>query len=56
MALSTGSACAYGEPSHVLEAINHKMNNSNVVRISIPESCTYEQISMLIKLLPGGKI
>jgi len=41
IALSTGSACTAGQPSHVLQAIGLEDYTSNVIRISVGENIDY---------------
>lgn len=51
-ALSTGSACTAGSPSHVLRAIGRGEDVSRVLRISLSPDNTPEQIRLLFKSLP----
>jgi cysteine desulfurase len=44
LALSTGSACTAGQPSHVLQAIGRSNQTSNVIRISINMLSSPEEI------------
>lgn len=48
-ALSTGSACTAGMPSHVLQAIGHAEDTSRVLRISISPENSVEQIKELFQ-------
>ena len=48
-AISTGSACTAGMPSHVLQAIGHPEDTSRVLRISISTENTVEQIKELFQ-------
>lgn len=50
-ALSTGSACTAGMPSHVLQAIGRGADVSRVLRISLSPNNTFEQIDLLLKEL-----
>ena len=47
-AVSTGSACTAGMPSHVLQAIGHAEDTSRVLRLSLSLNNTVEQIKDLI--------
>ena len=48
-ALSTGSACTAGMPSHVLQAIDHSEDTSRVLRISLSPENTVDQIKELFR-------
>lgn len=48
-ALSTGSACTAGMPSHVLHAIGRGEDVSRVLRISLSPDNSPDQISLLLK-------
>ena len=48
-ALSTGSACTAGMPSHVLQAIGHSADTSRVLRVSLSTENTIEQIKELFQ-------
>ena len=48
-ALSTGSACTAGMPSHVLQAIGRSEDTSHVVRVSLSPENTVEQIKELFQ-------
>lgn len=48
-ALSTGSACTAGMPSHVLQAIGHSEDTSRVLRVSLSTENTIEQIKELFQ-------
>ena len=50
-ALSTGSACTAGMPSHVLKAIGRGEDVSRVLRISLSADDTPETVSVLLKNL-----
>lgn len=48
-ALSTGSACTAGMPSHVLQAIGHSEDTSRVLRISLSPENTFSQVKELMQ-------
>lgn len=48
-ALSTGSACTAGTPSHVLQAIGHGGDVSRVLRISLSPDDSPDQIDLLLR-------
>ena len=48
-ALSTGSACTAGMPSHVLEAIGRSKDTSRVLRVSLSPENTVSQIKELFR-------
>ena len=48
-ALSTGSACTAGMPSHVLQAIGHSEDTSRVLRVSLSPENTVDQIKELFR-------
>lgn len=50
-AISTGSACTAGEPSHVIEAIGKSNYMGSIIRISLSEENTYEHLDSFIKEL-----
>lgn len=50
-ALSSGSACSAGEPSHVLQAIGLGEYTSKVIRISIAHSQPLEEVNKSINIL-----
>ncbi len=50
-ALSTGSACTAGMPSHVLKAIGRSEDVSRVLRLSLTEVDTVESVNALIEKL-----
>lgn len=50
-AISSGSACTAGEPSHVLQAIGRSDETSRVLRISLSDTSSIEDIRELISLL-----
>lgn len=50
-ALSSGSACTAGEPSHVLQAIGRSDETSRVLRISLTETSSIDDVKYLIELL-----
>ena len=51
VAISTGSACSAGEPSHVIAAIGQKENVSKIIRVSLNKYTTKSNIDCLIHLL-----
>lgn len=51
VAISTGSACSAGKPSHVLCAIGQKDNVNKILRVSINKYTTKQDIDELIELL-----
>lgn len=50
-AISTGSACTAGMPSHVLQSIGHAEDTSRVIRISLSANNSIGQIQELYSLL-----
>lgn len=50
-ALSTGSACTAGKPSHVLSAIGRGNDTSRVIRLSFSPSNTVNEIAQFVDLL-----
>lgn len=53
-ALSTGSACTAGMPSHVLQAIGRGEDVSRVLRISLSPDNSPDQVSLLLKEMKKG--
>lgn len=53
LAISTGSACTAGKPSHVLQAIGREKDVRRVLRISIPLMLTQDIIPAIIKVIKG---
>ena len=51
VAISTGSACSAGKPSHVLCAIGQKENVNKILRVSINKYTKKQDIDELIGLL-----
>lgn len=51
LALSTGSACSVGEPSHVISAMGLEAMVSKVLRITINKNTTKEELDFLIKTI-----
>lgn len=51
VAISTGSACSLGEPSHVIKALGLKDQTSKVIRISLNKFTTKEDIDLFISVL-----
>lgn len=50
-AISSGSACTAGEPSHVLRAIGRSDETSRVLRISLSETSSVDDVKQLVELL-----
>lgn len=50
-AVSSGSACTAGKPSHVLQAIGRSDETSRVLRISLSEISSMDDVKQLIELL-----
>ena len=50
-AISAGSACTAGEPSHVLQAIGRSDETSRVLRISLSDMSSLHDVKTLIELL-----
>ena len=50
-AISAGSACTAGEPSHVLQAIGRSNETSRVLRISLSDRSSLNDVKLLIELL-----
>lgn len=50
-ALSTGSACTAGEPSHVLQAMGKGNETSRVLRISLSPDSSIEDVKRLVEIL-----
>lgn len=51
VAISTGSACSLGEPSHVIKALELKNQTSKIIRISLNKFTTKEDIDLFISVL-----
>ncbi len=51
IALSTGSACALGKPSHVLKAIGMGDYTNRVLRLSLGKDATEEQIHQFLAVM-----
>jgi cysteine desulfurase len=51
VAISTGSACSLGEPSHVIKALGHKDQTSKIIRISLNKFTTKSDIDLFISVL-----
>lgn len=51
VALSTGSACSAGEPSHVISAIGMKDKTTKILRVSLNKFTTFEDIDKFLELL-----
>ena len=50
-AISAGSACTAGEPSHVLRAIGRSEDTSRVLRLSLDEHTSLDELKQLIALI-----
>ena len=50
-AISTGSACSLGEPSHVINALGLKDQTKKILRISLNKFTTKEDIDLFISTL-----
>lgn len=50
-AISAGSACTAGEPSHVLQAIGRSDETSRVLRVSLSDMSSVDEVKCLIDLL-----
>jgi cysteine desulfurase len=51
IAVSTGSACSAGEPSHVIDAIGQRKNVSKIIRVSLNKYTTKKDIDKFIEIL-----
>lgn len=51
MRFPAGSACTAGEPSHVLQAIGRSNETSRVLRISLSDMSSLNDVKLLIELL-----
>jgi len=51
LAMSTGSACTAGKPSHVLDAIGRGIDKSFVLRISLGKFITAEEVAKVAAIL-----
>lgn len=51
VAISTGSACSLGEPSHVIKALGLNGQTSKIIRISLNKFTTKEDIDLFISVL-----
>lgn len=51
VAISTGSACSLGEPSHVIKALGHKDQTSKILRISLNKFTTRANIDLFMSVL-----
>lgn len=54
IALSTGSACTAGKPSHVLQAIGRSKDVRRVLRISLSPSITLNHLTNMITILKNN--
>lgn len=54
IAISTGSACSAGEPSHVLKAMGLSEKTNKVLRVSLNKHSTFKEIDELISIIRGG--
>lgn len=55
LALSTGSACSAGEPSHVLQAIGRGDQTGQVLRVSLGPENSAEDVQVLLQMLEDGE-
>lgn len=53
-AISAGSACTAGEPSHVLKAIGRSGETSRVLRISLSDTSSLNDVKQFIELLKNA--
>lgn len=51
IAISTGSACSLGEPSHVIKALGLKEQTGKILRVSLNKYSTEEDIDEFISIL-----
>ncbi|MCR5541150.1 MAG: cysteine desulfurase [Ruminococcus sp.] len=51
IAISTGSACSLGEPSHVIKALGLKDKTSKILRVSLNKFSTREDIDKFISII-----
>lgn len=51
VAISTGSACSLGEPSHVIKALGFRDQTSKIIRISLNKFTTKADIDLFISVL-----
>ena len=51
IAISTGSACSLGEPSHVISALGMSAYVNKIIRVSLNKHTTKADIDVLISLL-----
>ena len=51
IAISTGSACSLGEPSHVISALGMSTEVNKIIRVSLNKYSTKADIDTLISLL-----
>lgn len=55
VAISTGSACSLGEPSHVIKAIGLKAHTSKILRVSLNKYTSKDDIDVFISFLKPNK-
>lgn len=53
LAVSSGSACTAGEPSHVISGIGRSQESGNVIRISLSDKCLKDDVDKIVKVLGG---
>ena len=51
VAISTGSACSLGEPSHVIKAIGLRDKTNKVIRVSLNKYSSKQDIDKFISIL-----
>lgn len=54
IAISTGSACTAGEPSHVIQAIGLQDATSRVIRISLGKYTEYQDVEQVIEVIKSA--
>ena len=51
IAISTGSACSLGEPSHIIKAIGLQDKTNNIIRVSLNKYTGKQDIDEFISIL-----
>lgn len=54
VAISTGSACSLGEPSHVIKAIGLQDRTNNIIRVSLNKYSSKQDIDEFISILKNS--
>lgn len=54
IAISTGSACSLGKPSHVIKAIGLQEKTNNIIRISLNKYSSKQDIDVFISILKNS--